>query len=185
MSDDKEIAAENEEQTETAGETVDFPPVEKLQERFADEMVAVTVFRGEHTVEVKKERIVAVMTFLRDDQALRFDYLADLCGLDRLRLRDEVRFAVVYTLYSHLNNCRLRIKALVPEDDTTIDSITSVWPAANWLEREVYDLFGITFNNHPDLRRILMPDSFEAYPLRKDYPVQGRGERNVIVDYTI
>ena len=128
-------------------------------------------FRGELTIVVKKEDIVRVCQFLRDDVELRFDMLKDICGADHVRPGN--RFEVVYNLYSLTNNHRFRLKAGVDEADPHIPSVTSVWPAANWHEREAYDMYGIVFDGHPDLRRIYMPEEFEYYPLRKDFPLIG------------
>ncbi|MYJ00430.1 MAG: NADH-quinone oxidoreductase subunit C [Gemmatimonadetes bacterium] len=121
------------------------------------------------------------MTFLRDDPELSFDYLVDVTAVDRLRLDEEIRFAVVYQLYSYKHNRRFSVSVPVSEADSRISSVVSVWPGANWLEREVYDMYGIVFEGHPDLRRILMPDDFGSFPLRKDYPLHGKGERDNFV----
>ncbi|MCP5071628.1 MAG: NADH-quinone oxidoreductase subunit C [bacterium] len=108
------------------------------------------------------------MTFLRDEPALAFDMLIDLTCVDYLGR--EPRFEMVYHLYSVTRNHRLRIKAGVSEESATIGSVTGLWAAADWMEREVFDLYGIVFENHPDLRRILLDEGFEGHPLRKDYP---------------
>jgi len=142
----------------------------KLNEKFASSIIDVVEFRGEVTVTVKKEDILAVLSFLK--QSLQYNLLTDVTAVDYLGKKAE-RFMMVYQLYSIPNKDRLRIKAAVSEGDCRIESATQVWATANWLEREVYDLFGITFNNHPDLRRILMTPDWEGHPLRKDYPLQG------------
>jgi len=143
--------------------------VEKLKAKFGDTVLDEREFRGEMTVTVKKEEIVAVCTFLKEE--LGFNFLTDLCSLDYL---DQApRFMVVYQLYSIGDHLRLRLKAPVEEADATIDTVSGIWSTANWLERECWDMMGIVFNNHPDPRRILMPDDWEGHPLRKDYPVQG------------
>ena len=141
----------------------------KLKERFAADIVAIKEFRGEVTVTVKKENIVEICTYLKT--ALAFNLLTDVTAVDYLG--QEPRFLVVYNMYSIPNKDRLRVKAQVSEDLCSIDTVTKVWSSAEWLEREAYDLFGITFNNHPDLRRILMTDDWVGHPLRKDYPLQG------------
>lgn len=141
----------------------------KLKEKFASSILDVREFRGEVTVTVKKEEIVAICNFLKE--ALQYNLLTDVTAVDYLG-RDE-RFMVVYNLYSIPNKDRLRIKAPVAESDAAIDTVTGVWSTANWLEREVYDLFGVNFRNHPDLRRIMMTDDWVGHPLRKDYPLQG------------
>jgi NADH-quinone oxidoreductase subunit C len=143
--------------------------VDKLKARFGDTVLGEREFRGEMTVTVKKEEIVSVCTFLREE--LGFNFLTDICSLDYLG--QSPRFMVVYQLYNIGSHLRLRVKAPVEEADATIDTVCGVWATANWLERECWDLMGITFNNHPDPRRILMPDDWEGHPLRKDYPVQG------------
>ena len=143
--------------------------VAKLKGKFAASVLDATEFRGETTVVVKKEEIVQICTFLRDE--LDYNFLTDLCGIDYLG--KTPRFMVVYHLYSIPRHQRLRIKAVVEEKDDRIDTVSGVWTTANWLERECWDLMGITFVGHPDPRRILMPDDWEGHPLRKDYPVQG------------
>jgi NADH-quinone oxidoreductase subunit C len=146
-----------------------------LQKSFADEIVKSRFFRDEKTIWVKKEKIVEICRLLRDDQATRYNFLSDVTAVDLLRIKeaDQPRFEVVYNLYSLKTFQRLRVKAQVTEDDPTIDTVEGVWPAANWPEREVYDLFGIRFNNHSDLRRIQMPDDWVGHPLRKDFPLGG------------
>jgi NADH-quinone oxidoreductase subunit C len=143
--------------------------VDKLKAKFGETVLAVSEFRGETTVVVKKEEIVAVCTFLKGE--LGFNFLTDLCSIDYLG--QAPRFMMVYQLYNIGTHKRLRIKAAVEESDARIDTVSGVWATANWLERECYDLMGIVFNNHPDPRRILMPDDWVGHPLRKDYPVQG------------
>lgn len=143
--------------------------VDKLKAKFGETVLAVSEFRGETTVVVKKEEIVAVCAFLKGE--LGFNFLTDLCSIDYLG--QAPRFMVVYQLYNIGTHKRLRIKAAVEESDARIDTVSGVWATANWLERECYDLMGIVFNNHPDPRRILMPDDWVGHPLRKDYPVQG------------
>jgi NADH-quinone oxidoreductase subunit C len=143
--------------------------VVKLRERFAADIVEVKEFRGEITVTVKKENIVDICNYLKT--ALAYNLLVDVTAVDCLG--QEPRFLVVYQLCSIQNKDRLRIKAQVAEAACSIDTVSTVWSTADWLEREVFDLFGIVFNNHPDLRRILMTDDWVGYPLRKDYPLQG------------
>ena len=151
-----------------------------LLREFPDAVHATHADQGDATALVDAASIVALMRHLRDDDALRFDMLSDLCAVDYLG--DTPRFEVVYHLYSIDHNHRVRIKARVPEDPCQIDSVVEIWPAANWMEREVWDLYGIRFRNHPDLRRILLYEEFEGFPLRKDYPKERRqplvGPRN-------
>lgn len=144
--------------------------VEKLNGKFGASIQEVKTFRGEVTVTVPKEALYEICKFLYADPDLQFQFLTDLCGIDILP--QTPRFEVVYLLYSMKNNERLRLKTKVGEGEF-VSSVESIWKAANWLEREAYDLFGIRFDNHPDLRRILLWDGFEGYPLRKDYPVEG------------
>jgi NADH-quinone oxidoreductase subunit C/D len=142
----------------------------KLKQRFAPVLVTHHAEHGDDTVTVKREAWREVMQFLCDDPELRYTFLMDLTAVDYLTLGRTPRFEVVTHLYSLPHNHRLRVKALVPEDDPHIDSLLPVWEGANWFEREVYDMFGITFDGHPDLRRILLYEEFEGHPLRKDYP---------------
>jgi NADH-quinone oxidoreductase subunit C len=125
--------------------------------------------RGELTLEIAPQRIVAVCEFLKYDQ--KFIRLSSVTAVDRYPA--EPRFEVVYHLHSVERNQRLRLKCRVRGDDPEIDSVTGVWRSANWYEREVFDLFGIRFRNHPNLKRIMMPEDWEGHPLRKDYPVTG------------
>ena len=143
-----------------------------IKTRFPEEIVASHILRNELTLIVKKEHITDVARFLKENKELEFDFLSDLCGVDRIAT-DGV-FEVVYHLYSIHKNHRVRIKALVPSEEPSIPTVTDVWKTANWHERETYDMFGITFDGHPDLRKILTPDDFEGHPLRKDYPLDGR-----------
>ena len=144
----------------------------KLREKFASSVLDVKEFRGQVTVTVPRENIIEVCRFLKE--SLRYNLLTDVTAIDYLGKR-EPRFMVVYNLYSIPNKDRIILKAAVSEADCTIDSVTCLWNSANFLEREVYDLMGIVFNNHPDLRRILMTDDWVGHPLRKDYPLQGPG----------
>ena len=146
-----------------------------LSQHFADDIIASRLFRGERTIVVKPGSIVAICKALRDSPETNYNYLSDIVGLDRLDFMDdsEDRFEVIYNLYSLGTFQRFRLKARVSEDDPAIDTVEGVWPNANWGEREVYDMLGITFRNHSDLRRILMPDDWVGHPLRKDFPLGG------------
>jgi NADH-quinone oxidoreductase subunit C len=144
--------------------------VKKLKEKFLDSILEVTSFRGEVTVTVSKGEIFEICKFLHSDPDLQYRLLTDLCGLDFFP--QTPRFGVVYLLYSMKSNQRLRVKTRVGEAES-IPSVESLWKVANWYEREAYDLFGITFDNHPDLRRIMLWDGYEGHPLRKDFPVEG------------
>lgn len=144
--------------------------IKKLEERFKDSILEIKSFRGETTLIISKKDIYEICKFLYSDPDLLFNMLTDLCGVDYFP--KIPRFEIVYHLYSFKNNQRLRLKTRIGEGES-IESVESIWKAANWYEREVYDLFGIKFENHPDLRRILLWDGFEGHPLRKDYPLEG------------
>jgi NADH-quinone oxidoreductase subunit C len=146
------------------------PAVKRLQEKFPGSLLEVKTFREEITITVPKKEIFEICQFLYSDPDLHYQFLTDLCGVDLFP--QTPRFEVVYHLYSMKHNQRLRLKTKVEESES-VSSVESIWKAANWLEREVYDLFGISFENHPDLRRILLWDGYEGYPLRKDFPVEG------------
>jgi NADH-quinone oxidoreductase subunit C len=146
--------------------------LQRLREQFGQALLEVKVWRNETTVVVRPQDIQSVCRFLRDDPDLAFDFLSDVTGVDRLKLPESSpRFEVVYHLYSLAYKRRLRLKVRVGERES-VPTVTGVWETANWHEREVYDLFGVPFDGHPDLRRILMPDDWEGHPLRKDYPVE-------------
>jgi NADH-quinone oxidoreductase subunit C len=133
----------------------------------------VTYWVGDWSVIVGKHDLLRVLAWLRDDPSARFDFCSDLTANDWLPR--EPRFDVIYCLYSTGLRHRVRVKVRLP-DGEAIPSATGVWPAANWLEREVFDMFGIRFEGHPDLRRILMPEDWQGHPQRKDYPLEGPGE---------
>ena len=132
-----------------------------------------SVEHGELNVKARADRIVQVLQFLRDDPLCKFSVLIDLCGVDYPSR--AIRFDVVYHLLSMHNNMRVRVKAAIAEENT-IPTVTSVYPAADWFEREAFDMYGIVFSGHPDLRRILTDYNFEGYPLRKDFPLTGHVE---------
>ncbi len=144
--------------------------VKKLKEKFPASVLEVKTFRDEVNVTLQKKDIFEICKFLYSESDLQYQMLIDLCGVDYLP--ESPRFEVVYFLYSIKNKNRLRLKIKVGESES-VSSVESIWKAANWLEREVYDLFGIPFDNHPDLRRILLWDGYEGHPLRKDFPVEG------------
>lgn len=143
------------------------PIIDLVKNKFTDAIEEAIEFRGETTLVVKADRLIEVCTFLRDDQ--RFDFLSDVSAVDHYPA--EPRFAVNYHLYSMEHNRRLRLKVRVAGADPSVPSATPVWPAANWHEREVWDLMGIKFSGHPDLRRIFMPDDYLGHPLRRDAPL--------------
>jgi NADH-quinone oxidoreductase subunit C len=157
----------------------------RLTERFGAGVLGTHAERGDHTLVVDRGALAEVLRFCRDDAALRFDMLMDLTAVDYLTYpgrEDGPRFEVVYHLYSVPHNHRLRIKAGVDEDEAVVPTAVPLWPIANWFEREVWDMFGLRFADHPDLRRLLLYEQFEGHPLRKDYPVSKRqpliGPRN-------
>jgi NADH-quinone oxidoreductase subunit C len=154
------------------------PIVARLKAAFGESIVESHAHRGDITAVVTAARYHDAVQFLRDDAECEFDFLTDLAGLDRLKLKQKPRFEVVLHLYSRRHNARLRLKTR-PENDTepAIDSIVDLYPAANWAEREVFDMFGVRFQGHPNLQRILMYDEFVGHPLRKDYPVNKRQPR--------
>jgi NADH-quinone oxidoreductase subunit C len=145
--------------------------VRKLQAHDLHAIEEVLEFRGEITLVVFRARLLHVAELLRGDAELAFAFLSDITGVDRFPV--EPRFEVNYHLVSLERRERLRLKVRLGSSDPVIPSVTPVWPTANWHEREVFDLFGVRFEGHPDLRRILMPESWEGHPLRKDYPVEG------------
>ena len=141
----------------------------RVREKFPASVLSSNEFRGELTLVIRKSDIVQVCTFLKNECA--FEALRDLCGLDMNTPVD--RFFVVYTLYSLTARCRIRLKVPVDEKELNVPTVTGVWSTANFHERETYDMFGIIFTDHPDLRRIYMPEEFEYFPLRKDFPLMG------------
>ena len=145
--------------------------LDTLKQHFDSAILESSEFRGELTVVVQKERIVEICRFLKSEAGFRFDLLADLCGIDMYT--PAKRFGVIYNMYSLKNKYRIRLKTFTEESDLKIPTVTGVWATANWHERETYDMFGIQFEGHPDLRRIYMPDEFDHFPLRKDFPLMG------------
>ena len=143
--------------------------VDGLRSNFGDELLDVYKSTGDTFVRVRPDRIVDITTWLRDER--RFIYLSDVIGADRYT--SDERFEVIYNMFSFKEQVRLLVKVWLDEENPVIDSVTSVWPAANWFEREVYDMFGVRFNNHPDLRRMYMPEDFRYFPLRKEFPLLG------------
>ena len=151
--------------------------LERLKERFAEGIHETHETFGDATAVVARERLLEALLFLRDDAELQFNLSSTVTGVDYLGR--EPRFEVVYHLYSTVKKHRVRIKVRVPEEDPQVDSSVSVWAGNNWHEREVFDLSGVNFVGHPDLRRILCPEDWEGYPLRKDYemPLEYHGIR--------
>jgi NADH-quinone oxidoreductase subunit C len=178
--------------------SIQHPALAPLKARFGEIKFLVREFRGQVTVVVPRENLLDVCRFLRDEPSLRFDLLAELNGVDYLNYPGAThRFGINYGLSSVSHNLRLWLKVFLdPQQDTApgtaprdeevlekgdpglkLDSVTSIWPGAEWMERECYDMFGAIFLGHPDLRRILTWSGYGSYPLRKDYPLRGVGER--------
>ncbi len=160
--------------------------VQRIVDRFGTAVLSTGAHGGQSCVVVKREEIIPVLTFLKSDSELEFDFLADVTIADHLHLEvPELieRFAVVYNLASTGRGHRFRVKAAVPESDPRIDTACALWKAALWGEREAHDMFGIEFTGNPDLRRLLMPAEYDGFPLRKDYPLRGRGERESFQQY--
>jgi NADH-quinone oxidoreductase subunit C len=179
-----------------------------LQAKFPQHVLGVHAYLGQETVLLKREGLLDVARFLRDDPAMGFDFLMDLTCVDYLKFgqslssaptlatpsplpyfmkpkpqterwergasNDEYRFDVVYHLYSSGHNHRLRVTIPLMADDTSVPSLTGLWKSADWFEREAWDMFGVTFTGHPNLKRLLMYESFTGHPLRKDYPIRKR-----------
>lgn len=141
-----------------------------LKEQFPEEVIEIKDFRGQVSVIVKPDRIKAILQWLKEQQG--FNHLQDICGVDYYP--EKPRFEVVYSLYSIWRRLHIRVRAKVEEENAEIDSVTELWSGANWHERECFDMFGIRFIGHPDLRRILTPEDWYGYPLRKDYPLRGK-----------
>jgi len=174
---------------------LDHPTLARVRAQFPGKTFYAATFRGQSTLVTMPGDLVEVMAFLRDDSQCHYDFLSDVIGvdylkypgLDTLRAAGGARFAVVYNLVSTVLDHRLFVKVYLDStlDTTGIDedpalklpSMTGLWPGAEWMEREVFDMLGIRFSDHPDLRRILTWETYPAHPLRKDYPLRGRGER--------
>jgi NADH-quinone oxidoreductase subunit C len=149
----------------------------RLRERLGDRVLETHDFRGDHTAVVARGAVLDALTACRDDPALGFDLLVDITAVDYLKFpgrEDGPRFEVVYHLYSTVHNHRLRVKVRVEEDDAQVPTASGLWAIADWLEREVWDMFGVRFEGHPDLRRLLLYEEFVGHPLRKDYPINRR-----------
>lgn len=149
--------------------------IHALKARFDD--ISADEFRQQWRIVVPAKSLDQVMSLLKNEHG--FDYLVDITCVDYLQYRGATsRFGLVYLLANTQSAARLTIRVLLDEPELTVPSLVPLWEGANWMEREVWDMFGIRFAGHPDLRRILMPEEFTAHPLRKDYPLQGRGERH-------
>lgn len=149
--------------------------IDLCKQKLGDAVLSAHEQFGDETVVIRKDALLTALRWLRDDDATKFDFMMDLTAVDYLgtRARSE-RFEVVYHLFSLKNNHRLRVKTLVAEDDPTAESAVTVWVAADWFEREVWDMYGIIFKGHPNMKRILLYEEFEGHPLRKDYNIRKR-----------
>jgi NADH-quinone oxidoreductase subunit C len=148
--------------------------LEKLKAQFHEDILSLDSPLGDVTIVIRAAAIVAVASFLKTDPDLQYNYLMDLSAVDCLRLGTPHRFEVVYHLFSLSSKQRIRIKVPLDGRNPELESLTCLWPGANWYEREAWDMFGIKFKNHPELKRILLYEEFEGHPLRKDYPINKR-----------
>lgn len=150
----------------------------RAAEWLGDDLIEVIEFRGQLTVVAKTPRTHALLRFLKDE--LEFDMLVDLTAIDYLKLEGDYpeRFGLAYHVANTEREARLRIRTYVAEEDPTFPTASDVWAAADWAEREIYDMYGLEFDGHPNLIRILLPLEYSGHPLRKDYPLRGRGERD-------
>jgi NADH-quinone oxidoreductase subunit C len=160
--------------------------LDKLNEAFGDDVLETHAFRGDETATVAQAKIVEICTWLRDHAELKFDMLSDMTAVDYLvagpiptapgagQSEEAHRYEVVYHLLSTATKKRLRLKVRLTESEPEVDTTSKIWPIANWLEREIWDMYGLRFKGHPELRRILLYEEFEGHPLRKDYPKEKR-----------
>lgn len=150
--------------------------VERLKQKFGTKIVATSVYAGQHAVTILPGDLRDVLLFLRDTADLGFSWLMDIGGVDYLGFPDELewRYEVAYQMYSLEKNHRIRVKVAVTDDTVEVPTVWDLWGVANWMEREVWDMYGIRFAGHPNLRRILCHDEFVGHPLRKDYPINRR-----------
>jgi NADH-quinone oxidoreductase subunit C len=147
--------------------------IQKIKDRFGDVVLEDHSYRGDQTVTLKKEKIVEVTQFIKDEPSIDMDFLMDLTAVDYMDRKPQ-RFEVVYHFYSSKLNHRVRLKVPVDEDECLVDTLDSLYKSANWFEREVWDLYGIKFKGHPNMKRILLYEEFKGHPLRKDYPINKR-----------
>jgi NADH/F420H2 dehydrogenase subunit C len=153
------------------------PAAEKVLAAFPADGITAEEYRGQWWVNVPRARVLDILRLLKEDASLGYDFLEDLTCTDHPE--EEERFRAVWILTSMTRKDRFRVKTRCPEDDPVVPSATPLWATANWLEREAYDMFGVRFAGHPDLRRILMPEDFDAWPLRKEFPMEGtRSDRD-------
>lgn len=145
--------------------------IQKIKSKLQNSIEEINDFRGDLSITIQKDKIVELAEFLKSDDELHFETCIDVTAIDWATRKN--RFTVVYHVYSYKNNFTLRIKANIDEEPPKIETVSHIWKSANWYERETYDMYGIIFLNHPDLRRMYMPEGFEYYPLRKDFPLLG------------
>lgn len=169
---EREQSLQQQAETTPTKDQAPSPLVTALQHERPEWVSEVIQAFGEITLIIPRERIVEVCAFLKTAPGLEFNFLADICGADR-GPEEEPRFEVNYHLFSTTKYHRLRLKVLLNEDDVHVPSVTGVWRTANWHERETFDMFGVIFDGHPDLRRILLPDDWQGHALRKDFPLRG------------
>ena len=149
--------------------------IAKIENKFSNSILDTTKFAGEDIIHIKGSSNLDILKLFKNNE---FNFLADMTAIDNLTLGGFERFSVVYHLLSHETAERVTVKAYVPEDEPKLPSAESLWKTADWQEREIYDLFGISFKGHPNLIRIMNPDDYTGHPLRKDYPRLGRKERD-------
>ena len=149
-------------------------PIDLLREAFPAEILEVSEEKGERAVVIRKDRCHEILKFLREEPEFHFEMMVDLCGVDYLPMGERPRFEVVYHLYSLTHNHRLRVRVKVPEEDLKVPTVTDLWKAADWFEREAWEMFGFEFTGHPNLKHLLLYNGFEGHPLRKDYPIGKR-----------
>jgi NADH-quinone oxidoreductase subunit C len=172
MSKEPEQGADAQAEIEPKASVTPSPLVAALQLARPDSIVEVIEAFGEVTLVVPREKIAELCSYLKTAPGLEFNFLSDISGADR-GPEEEPRFEVNYHLFSTRKHHRLRLKVLLNEEEARVESVTNVWRTANWHERETFDLFGVIFDGHPDLRRILLPDDWEGHALRKDFPLRG------------
>lgn len=167
---------QSEPETTAAGTTTPSEPTSKavvaLRAEHPEWAGEIKEALGEWTITIPREQLLGLCQFLKESPATRFDFLSDVCGADR-GVEEEPRFEVNYHLFSTSLHHRVRLKVLLNEEDAHVPSVTGLWKTANWHERETYDLVGVIFDGHPDLRRILLPEDWQGHALRKDFPLRG------------
>ncbi len=163
--------------------------IQLLKYNLNDKIINHSIFRGLLSIDIMASSILDMVSLLRANEKLDFSMLIDISGVDYSDFTDDLpvnsRFGVIYIFYSFANDLRIKVRAFIPDDKPEIDSIYGEFKGADWTEREIYDMYGISFRGHPNLERILMPDYYKHHPLRKDYPLRGLGERTNFPKYNI